>query len=284
LPLDLFDERDLAEISAPDYPGERLVVCRNAELAAERGRKREDLLAATERDLSRIVMATQRKRRPLRGKAEIGLAVGAVVDQHKMAKHFELCIGGDSFSYRRRTAAIETEARLDGLYVIRSSLPAAAMSAEALVAGYKALAQVERAFRSLKGVDLQIRPVYHWLAPRVRAHLFVCMLAYHLEWHLRQRLKPILYDDHDKAAAERPSIVAAAEPSPAAKRKRARHITDQGMPLTSFRDLLRHLATMTLNTVSTPINPNYRFTVSATPTELQSKAFDLLGVTPMRVQ
>jgi hypothetical protein len=284
LQLDLFDERDLAEISAPDYPGERLVVCRNAELAAERGRKREDLLAATERNLSRIALATQRTRRALRGKAEIGLAVGAVVDRHKMAKHFELAITEDSFSYQRRSAAIETEARLDGLYVIRSSLPAEAMSAQELVAGYKALAQVERAFRSLKSVDLQIRPVYHWLAPRVRAHLFLCMLAYHVEWQMRERLKPILYDDHDKAAAERPSIVAPSEPSPAAERKRARHRTDQGTPLTSFRDLLRHLATLTLNTVSTPLNPNYSFTVTATPTELQTKAFDLLGVKPMRVQ
>ena len=284
LQLDLFDERDLAEISAPDYPGERLVVCRNAALAAERGRKREDLLAATERDLSRIVMATRRQRRRLRGKAEIGLAVGAILDKHKMAKHFELSIGDDGFSYRRRAAAIEAEARLDGLYVIRSSLPAEVMRADELVAGYKALAQVERAFRSLKSVDLQIRPVYHWRAPRVRAHLFLCMLAYYLEWQMRQRLKPILYHDHDKAAAERRSIVAAAEPSPAAKRKRARHRTDQGTPLTSFRDLLRHLATLTLNTVSTPINPNYSFTVTATPTQLQSKAFDLLGVKPMRVQ
>ncbi len=286
LQLDLFDERDLAEISAPDYPGERLVVCRNAELAAERARKREDLLAATERDLSRIAMATRRKRRPLRGKAEIGLAVGAVVDRHKVAKHFELTITETGFSYRRRTAAIAAEARLDGLYVIRSSLPAEAMSAPELVAGYKALAKVERAFRSLKSVDLQIRPVYHWLAPRLRAHLFLCMLAYHLEWHMRQRLEPILHDDHDKPTAEkqRRSIVAPAEPSTAAKRKRARRRTDQGTPLTSFRDLLRHLATLTLNTVSTPLNPNYSFSLTATPTELQTKAFELLGVKPMRVQ
>jgi hypothetical protein len=284
LQLELFDERDLAEISAPDYPGERLVVCRNAELAAERGRKREDLLAATERHLSRLVLATRRKRRPLRGKAEIGLAVGAVVDKHKMAKHFELSIGEDGFSYRRRTATIEAEARLDGFYVIRSSLPAEAMGADELVAGYKALAQVERAFRSLKSVDLQIRPIYHWLAPRVRAHLFLCMLAYHVEWHMRERLKPILYDDHDKAAANRPSIVAPSEPSPAAKRKRARHRTDQGTPLTSFRDLLRHLATLTLNTVTTPINPNDSFTVTATPTNLQTTAFELLDVKSVRVQ
>jgi hypothetical protein len=291
LQLDLFDDQtDLAEITAPDYPGERLVVCRNAALAGERARKREELLTASERDLSRIVMATRRKRRPLRGEAAIGLEVGKVIDKHKMAKHFEITItpgiDAESFSYRRRQEAIEAEARLDGLYVIRSSLPQEAMTAAELVASYKSLAQVERAFRSLKALDLQIRPVHHWLAPRVRAHLFLCMLAYHLEWHMRQRLAPILYADHDRdaAEAERPSIVAPLEPSPAAKRKRASHRSDAGGPVTSLRDLLRHLATLTLNSVTMPINPDYSFTVTATPTALQRRAFELLGVTSIRVQ
>jgi transposase len=287
LQLDLFDDQtDLAEITASDYPGERLVVCRNPVLAKERARKRSELLAATERALSRIAMATRRKRRPLRGKAEIGLEVGKVIDKHKMAKHFEITITEDSFTYQRREQAIAAEARLDGLYVIRSNLPKQAMSAEDLVASYKSLAQVERAFRSLKSVDLQIRPVYHWLAPRVRAHLFLCMLAYHVEWHMRERLKPILYADHDKAAAEaeRSSIVAPLEPSPAAKRKARRHRTDEGSPLTSLRDLLRHLATLTLNSVITPVNPKYSFTVTATPTDLQRSAFELLGVKPICVQ
>ena len=285
LQLDLFDDRtDLAEITAPDYPGERLVVCRNAALAKERARKRQDLLAATERGLSRIAMATKRKRRPLRGKAEIGLEVGKVIDKHKMAKHFQLTITDDSFTYQRREAAIKAEAKLDGLYVIRSSLPQEAMKAEELVASYKSLARVERAFRSLKAVDLQIRPVYHWLDARVRAHLFLCMLAYYVEWHMRQRLAPLLYADHDKAQAERPSIVAPPEPSPAAKRKRAQHKTDEGTPLTSLRDLLRHLATMTLNAVTSPINPDYSFTVTATPTDLQRRAFELLGIKPICVQ
>jgi transposase len=287
LQLDLFDDQtDLAEITASDYPGERLVVCRNPVLAKERARKRSELLAATERALSRIAMATRRKRRPLRGKAEIGLEVGKVIDKHKMAKHFEITITEDSFTYRRREQAIAAEARLDGLYVIRSNLPKQAMRAEDLVASYKSLAQVERAFRSLKSVDLQIRPVYHWLAPRVRAHLFLCMLAYHVEWHMRERLEPILYADHDKAAAEaeRSSIVAPLEPSPAAKRKARRHRTDEGTPLTSLRDLLRHLATLTLNSVITPLNPNCSFTVTATPTDLQSTAFELLGVKPICVQ
>jgi hypothetical protein len=286
LQLDLFDERDLAAITAPAFPGERLVVCRNAELAKDRRRKREDLLAATERALSRIVLATRRKRRPLRGQAAIGLEVGAVIDKHKMAKHFEITITDDSFTYQRRSEAIEAEARLDGLYVIRTNLPQETMGAADLVKSYKSLAQVERAFRSLKSVDLQIRPVYHWLAPRVRAHLFLCMLAYHVEWHMRERLKPILYAEHDKvsAEAERPSVVAPLEASPATKRKRSRHRTDQGTALTSFRDLLRHLASLTLNTVTTPINPNDTFTVAATPTDLQTKAFELLGVKPICVQ
>jgi hypothetical protein len=287
LQLDLFDDQtDMAEISAPDYPGERLVVCRNAALAKERARKRQELLEATERGLSRIVMATRRKRRPLRGQAEIGFEVGKLIDRHKMAKHFEIAITDESFSYRRREEAIEAEARLDGLYVIRSNLPEEAMSAGQLVAGYKSLAQVERAFRSLKAVDLQIRPVHHWREPRVRAHLFLCMLAYHVEWHMRQRLAPILYSDHDRATAEaqRPSIVQPLEPSPAAKRKRTLRKTDMGTPVTSLRDLIRHLGTLTLNSVTTPINPDYNFTVTATPTALQERAFELLGVKPIRVQ
>jgi hypothetical protein len=262
------------------------VVCRNAELAKERRRKREDLLAATERALSRLVLATRRKRRPLRGQAAIGLEVGAVIDKHKMAKHFEITIIDDSCTYQRRSQAIEAEARLDGLYVIRTNLAQETMGAEELAKSYKSLAQVERAFRSLKSVDLQIRPVYHWLAPRVRAHLFLCMLAYQVEWHIRQRLAPILYAEHDKASAEtqRSSIVAPLEASPATKRKRTRHRTDQGTALTSFRDLLRHLASLTLNTVTTPINPNDRLTLTATPTDLQTKAFELLGVKPISVQ
>jgi Transposase DDE domain len=219
LQLSLFDERDLADITAPAYPGERLVVCRNPLLAAERRRQRQDLLAATERALSRITAAVARKRVPLRGAAEIGLEVGAVIDRHKMAKHFDVRIADDAVSWRRNDASIAAEARLDGLYVIRTSVPAAAMSAEQAVGAYKALARVERAFRSLKTVDLEIRPVYHWLVPRVRAHVFLCMLAYYVEFHMRQRLAPLLFDEHDHAVAEaeRMSIVAPAERSPAAR-------------------------------------------------------------------
>jgi len=280
LQLSLFDDRDLAEITAPDYPGERLIVCRNPLLAAERRRKRADLLAATERDLSRIKLAVERKRAPLRGAAEIGVAVGAVLDRHKMGKHYELSITETSFTYRRKDDAIAAEARLDGIYVIRTNVPKKALGADQTVGAYKALGQVERAFRSLKTIDLEIRPVFHWTAPRVRAHVLLCMLAYYVEFHMRQRLAPILFDDHDRAAAaaERRSIVAPAQRSPAAKRKISARRTDDGLPVHSFRSLINDLATLCLNKVSLPSNPKYRFDLPTKPTPLQARAFDLLGV------
>jgi hypothetical protein len=280
LQLSLFDDRDLAEISSPDYPGERLIVCRNPLLAAERRRKRDALLAATERDLSRIKLAVERKRAPLRGEAEIGLEVGAVLDRHKMGKHYDLTITDTSFAYRRREATIAREARLDGIYVIRTNVPAAALTAEQAVGAYKSLAQVERAFRSLKTIDLEIRPIFHWTAPRVRAHVLLCMLAYYVEFHMRRCLAPILFDDHDRvaAAAARKSIVAPAERSPAAKRKATSRRTDDGLPVHSFRSLLNDLATLSLNKVSLPSNRKYRFDLPTTPTPLQARAFELLGV------
>jgi Transposase DDE domain len=286
LQLSLFDERDLAEITSPDYPGERLVVCRNPDLARERARKREDLLAATERDLSRIAASVRRRHAPLRGKAEIGLAVGALVDAHKVAKHFALSITDDSFTYSRKPESIAREARLDGLYVIRTSLPTAAMTSEEAVRAYKDLAHVEQAFRAMKSIDLQIRPVHHWIEPRVRAHVFLCMLGYYVEWHLRDAWAPILFADHDRAAAQeqRASPVAAAEISDAAKRKRGTRRSDDGLPVSSFRDLLDHLATMTLNLVASSHAPNATITLTAKPTPLQDKALDLLAVAPARVQ
>lgn len=285
LQMSLFDERDLVEITAPDYPGERLVVCRNPDLARERARKREELLLATERDLSRIAAATQRLTRPLRDKAEIGLTVGAVVDGHKMAKHFELAITDHSFDFRRRYETIEREARLDGIYVIRTSLPAETMSGAEAVRAYKDLARVERAFRTLKSVDLQIRPVHHWIEPRVRAHVFLCMLAYYVEWHLREAWAPILFHEHDRPAAEaeRASPVAAAAPSQAALRKRGRRSTDDGLPLSSFRDLMAHLATQTMNVVAMAGAPEAAFTTTSKPTTLQEAALRLLDAEPGRV-
>src|SRR5271157_3193706 len=183
LQMSLFDERDMAEISSPDFPGERLVVCRNRELAAERARKRRELLDATEKNLALIEAAVNRKRNSLRGRDKIGIAVGAVIGKHKMAKHFDLAIEDASFTFRRKEDDIAAEASVDGLYVIRTSLPKEAIGAEDAVSAYKSLSQVERAFRSLKTVDLEIRPIHHWLSDRVRAHVFLCMLTYYVEWH-----------------------------------------------------------------------------------------------------
>ena len=276
----LFDDLDLAEIASPDYQGERLIVCRNAKLAAERKRKREDLLKATERALDRVKQRVDRQRAPLRGEDEIGLAVGAVRNKHKMAKHFQLSITDTSFSYRRKDDSIAAEAQLDGFYVVRTNVPKQELTAEQTVASYKALSRVERAFRSLKTVDLEIRPVFHWRAPRVRAHVFLCMLAFYVEFHMRERLAPILFEDHDRAAAEaaRKSVVAKAERSPAAMRKIASRRTDDGVPLHSFRSLLSDLATLCLNKVSLPSNPKYSFNLPTEPTTVQTRAFELLGV------
>jgi hypothetical protein len=280
LQMSLFDERDMASITSPDFPGERLIVCRNRALAVERARKREDLLAATERDLARIAAAVVRKREPLRGTAEIGLEVGAVLNKHKMAKHFTLDIADTHFGFARKIEQIAAEAALDGIYVVRTSLPATALDDAAAVRRYKSLSLVERAFRCLKTVDLQVRPVYHWLAERVRAHVFVCMLAYYLEWHMRQRLAPLLYDDTDKAMAEalRASVVAKAERSPAAVNKQTTGRTEDGLPVHSFRTLLADLATLTRNTLVTAIAPEQPFTLTARPTPLQQRAHDLLGL------
>ncbi len=280
LQLSLFDQRDIASITAPEFPNERLVVCRNPDLAAERARKREDLLTATERDLARIKAAVARKRDPLRGTAEIALAVGAVVNRYKMAKHFDLDITDTRFSFTRKIAEITAEAASDGIYVVRTSLPAETFDDATTVRSYKSLALVERAFRCIKTVDLQVRPVHHWLADRVRAHVFLCMLAYYLEWHMRQRLAPMLFDDTDKEAAEalRKSVVAQAQRSPAAVKKQTTGLTEDGLPVHSFRSLLADLATLARNTIITAITPHYPLTVLTRPTSIQQKAFDLLGI------
>src|SRR3954465_7702023 len=276
----LFDQRDMAAITAPDYPGERLVVCRNPDLAAERARKREELLAATETDLAAIKARVERTRNPLRGTAEIALAVGAVLNTHNMKKHFDLEIIDTAFSFIRKTDAIAAEAATDGLYVVRTSLAEATLGDAATVRSDKSLALVERAFRCVKTVDLHVRPVYHWLADRVRAHVFLCMLAYYLEWHMRQRLAPMLFDDTDKEAAEalRSSVVAQAQRSSAAVTKQTTGSTPDGLPVHSFRSLLADLATVARNTLTTAIAPLYPLTVLTRPTAIQQKAFDLLGV------
>jgi transposase len=280
LQLTLFDTRDMASITAPDYPGERLVVCRNPDLAAERSRKREELLGATEKELARIKTAVERKRNPLRGTAEIALAVGAVLNTYKMKKHFDLTITDDAFSYARKTADIAAAAATGGLYVVRTSLSEATLGDADTVRSYKSLARVERAFRCIKTVDLNVRPVYHWLEGRVRAHVFLCMLAYYLEWHMRQCLAPMLFEDTDKDQAEalRSSVVAQAQRSKAAVKKQTTGVTPDGLPVHSFRTLLADLATLARNTIVTAINPLYPLTVVTRPTPVQQKAFDLLGL------
>jgi len=286
LQMSLFDQRDMAAITSPDYPGERLIVCRNPDLARERTRKREDLLAATEADLAVIAAAVRRARNPLRGEAEIALKVGAVVNRHKVAKHFELSIGEASFSFHRKTEAIAAEAALDGIYVVRTNLPKKLLDDAATVGAYKGLARVERAFRSLKTVDIHLRPIFHWTTPRVRAHVLLCMLAYHVEHHIRARLAPMLYDetDHEAAAALRASIVAKAERSEAARRKQTTGLTDDGLPVHSFQSLLADLATYARIQATTALNDKYVFTLHTRPTPIQQRAFELLAVNPDRTQ
>ena len=274
----LFDQRDLAEIHHPDFPDERLVVCRNPLLAAERARKREELLQATEKELEKIRQAAQRPRRRLHGKDRLGLRAGRVLHRFKMGKHFQLEITDDGFSYGRKQAAIAAEAALDGIYVIRTSVPAEALDADTCVASYKRLSAVERAFRSLKSVDLKIRPIHHRTADRVRSHVLLCMLAYYVEWHMRQDLAPLLFDDEDPAAGEalRDSVVAPAQRSPAAQRKAVTRRTEDGQPVHSFQTLLQDLGTVARNRIR--FASGDQTDLLTTPTPLQQKAFSLLGV------
>lgn len=280
LDVSLFDERDLAEISSPDYPGERLIVCRNPLLATERKRKREDLLRSTERELDKIVAATRRTGNPLRGRDRIGLRVGRVLGRFKVGKHFKLTITDERFTYERNATAIAEEAALDGIYVIRTSVRIEALNAEDTVLSYKRLAQVERAFRSMKTVDLRLRPIHHHLADRVRAHVLICMLAYYVEWHMRRSLAPMLFDDHDKAAAarQRRSPVAKAQRSVTAQHKARTKLTMEGAPVHSFQTLLDDLATIVKNRLQPKDGSAAAFEMVTTPTPLQQRAFDLLEV------
>ena len=290
--LSLFDEKDLVEIRSDAYPGERLMVCRNPLLAEERARKRDELLQATEALLEPIVAATKREKWRLKGQDKIGVRVGKVVGKYKMAKHFELEIEEDSFGYRRTPESIAAEAALDGLYVVRTSLAETQLDAEGTVRAYKRLSAVERAFRSLKTVDLKVRPVFHHAANRVRAHVLLCMLAYYVEWHLRERLKPLLFDDDDPAAAEaaRPSVVAPAKVSESAREKARSKRTANGLPVHSLRTLLGDLATIAKNRVVPQVPGAEPFEVLTRPTALaprrasQREAFKLLGVRLERSQ
>jgi len=279
----LFDQRNLIELTSAQFPGERLVVCRNPLLAAERARKRGELLAATELELAKIAAATQRASRALRGEQAIALRVGRVINRFHMAKHFELSITDTALRWTRKSDAIAAETALDGLYVIRTSLSADQLDAAATVAAYKSLAHVERAFRCMKTIDLHVRPVFHYNAERVRAHVLLCMLAYYVEWHMRECLKPMLFDDEfiEQAQAARASPVNKALRSEHAQAKDATKRGDDGSPLHSFRTLLQDLATVAYNITSTSLNPNAKIVITTRPTPVQAKAFKLLGVNPV---
>jgi len=276
--LSLFDRQDLFEITHPDYPGERLVCCHNPALAEERARKRTELLAATEQELATIAAATARDKRLVRGKDKIALKVGKVINHYKMAKHFDLDITDDSFSFTRKDDQIAAEAALDGIYVLRTSLPEPTLSRDDVVARYKSLADVERFFRTLNS-ELDVRPIRHRLADRVRAHVFLRMLSYYIVWHMKAALAPILFIDNDKpaAVAKRANPVATAQRSDQALTKAARKRTNDDYPVHSFTSLLTDLATICANQIQ-PTDDMPAFTKITNPTALQRRAFDLLDV------
>jgi transposase len=277
LQLSLFDEHNLAEITAPeDYPGERLVVCRNPLVAAERARKRQELLDATERGLAEIDQRVERG--TLRGADQIGLAVGPALKRYRVKKHFEVQITDTAFSYRRKTEQITAEAALDGFYVLRTNVAADALPSAAVVRAYKGLEQVERAFGTLKGPELEIRPIHHRLEDRVRAHVLLCMLAYYLTWHLRQAWAPLLFKDEQPPLA--PDPVAKATRSPAAQRKAQTKRTTTGEPCHSYRSLIAELATQTRNTIRLP-GAQATFDKLSEPTPLQARALDLATTAPI---
>ncbi len=280
LQLSLFDRKDMAEISAPDlYPGERLIVCHNPMLAAERRRKRLELLDATERRLDAVVAATTRKNRPLKGKHKIAVRVDRALRAGKVGKHFDLEVEEHGFRYSRNQQRIDDEAALDGFYVIRTNADRDDLTSQEAVRSYKSLSHVERAFRCFKSVDLKVRPVHHRLAERVRAHVFLCMLAYYVEWHMRRRLAPLLFDDQQRHH-ESDSPVKPAQRSRAARNKASSQRTPDGLPVQSFRTLLDDLATLTRNRVRTRRDRNATADILATPTPLQQRVFSLLGVRP----
>ncbi|HZM83412.1 MAG TPA: IS1634 family transposase [Candidatus Limnocylindrales bacterium] len=281
LQMSLFDTQDLAEIVHPDYPGERLICCRNPALAAERARKREDLLAATETLLAAV--KTRVEAGGLSGQDAIGVAVGKIVNKYKMAKHFTLHIDAQSLSYQRDQARIDAEAALDGIYVIRTSVPTDTLDAAATVFAYKQLSHVERDLRHIKTDDLALRPIHHRLEDRVRAHVLICMLAAYLVWHLRATLAPLTYTDTAPPARDNP--VAPARRSDTAARKASRHRDDDNEPVRSFRTLLTHLGTLTRNRIhitTSGANTDTAFDQLTEPTPAQRRAFELLG-TPIPI-
>jgi len=276
LQLDLFDERNLLELSSPDYPGERLVACRNTQLARLRAHKRQDLLAATEIKLAKLKARVDAGK--LAGQDEIGVRVGKIINQYKVSKHFELAIGQNSLAFTRKSDSIDAEAALDGIYIIRTSVPAQQMDSPQCVRNYKALANVERAFRSLKTMDLKVRPIHHRTANRVRAHILLCMLAYYVEWHMRQAWAPLMFADEDQAAKATRDPVAPAQRSKAALRKVHSRTLDDGAPAHSFATLMDEMSTIVRNTCRTPAaGPQApTFELLTTPNTTQQRALDLL--------
>jgi len=274
--MSLFDTRDLAEITSAEYPGERLIACFNPLLAEERKRKRNELLDATEKALAGIARAVARRTRTPLGKVEIGKKAGAVINRFKMAKHFALTIEDGVFAFTRNETSIVREAALDGIYVIRTSEPAERLSSEDAVRSYKSLSQVERVFRTFKGIELLVRPIWHRTEGHVKAHLFLCMLAYYVEWHMRKALAPLLFDDETLTEARKTRHpVKPAETSFSAKQKKIRKVTPDGLPVHSFATLLVALGTRCRN--------RCRIGASGTvisrltdPTPLQTKALQLL--------
>jgi transposase len=283
LQLSLLDEKNLVEIQSPEYPGERLMVCYNPLLAEERKGKREEMLTATEKALARIGNAVERRTKKPMTATEIALKVGKVLGRYKMGKHFEHRIEEGKFSWGRRVEAIEQEAQLDGIYVIRTSATAEQLSAADAVRGYKSLAQVERAFRSLKGLDLLIRPIRHRTEERVPAHIFLCLLAYYVEWHLRRVWAPLLFEDEELPQdRKRRDPVLPARGSESAQAKKLTHQTAEGLPVQSFSTLLSNLASrarVTYRLQTEKSGPTFQQVPPPTP--LQAKAYELLNLLPV---
>jgi transposase len=277
LQLSLFDQTDLAEISHPDFPGERLVVCRNPLLAQERARKREELMLAAAQKLETIAAATRRPQRPLRDPERINYRIGEALGPKKVGKYFQWQLTAQGLSYQRDDQRIARDAALDGIYVLRTSLAAERLDAARTVRSYKRLAQVERAFRVLKSLELEIRPIHHRLASRVRAHVLICLLAYYVEWHMRRALAPLLFDDEQPQ--EQPSPVAPARRSASARAKARTKRTPDGLAVQSFRDLLKDLATIVKNRIRPALKSLAPFEIVTRPTSLQKHALQLLGLT-----
>jgi len=282
--MSLFDETNLAEISSSDYPGERLIACFNPLLAEDRRRTRDELLDATEKELEKIARAIARRKRKLLKKDEIGLRVGRIINRYKVAKHFRLTIEDNMLSWERRETSIARETALDGLYVIRTSESQHALSAEDAVRSYKNLAQVERVFRTFKGLDIRIRPIHHRTEERVRAHIFICLLAYYVEWHLRRVLAPLLFDDEALTFDRKQrDPVAPAEPSIAAKNKKVARTTEDGLPIHSFTTLLAEMGTRCRHRCRVKSDPACPPLFQDTdPTPLQTRALELTRLLPVQ--